>query len=1260
MIDRQRLLFDLKPLLRDLEADLRVRCDEVVQINADLMKEYEQARAANRAGITFEEWRADLITQVAVAWVLSCTFVRFLEDNGLISPPRISGPQHGIDGQGLMRARDERDVFFRSHPTLTDRDYLQVVFDDLARLSGTKDVFGPHNPVSAYRNWLSGDAAQKIIEFFQKIDADGTGEIIHNFADDQWDTRFLGDLYQDLSEVARKKYALLQTPIFVEEFILDRTLEPAIKEFGLKDFRMIDPACGSGHFVLGSFARILNHWRKAEPGANDRELVNRALASVHGVDLNPYAVAIARFRLLLVAIRECGITQLKDAPSFRFNLACGDSLLHGSLGQQVFGFHELAHHYQSEDIDKLRRILEPSQYHAVVANPPYITVKDKALNQAYRERYPQVCHRQYSLAVPFMKRLFDLAYENGFTGQITANSFMKREFGKKLIENYLPKIDLTHVIDTSGVYIPGHGTPTVILFGRQRAPVMQTIRAVMSIKGEPRTPDNPSQGFVWTAIAQQVDRLGSQSAFVSVDDTLREQFGKHPWSIGGGGAADLREQFNQEMKETIRQISSSIGFCQDTHADEAFVQPLSFSRRHAISDGFKRQVRGDNVRDWTARSIEDILFPYDDRLEQWSEIPYEPRWSWLHALRTELWSRSTFGGGTYRSDKRPWFDYHQFPKDRLSTHLSIVFAFIATHNHFVLDRGGKVFNRSAPVIKLQATATEDDHIAILGLLNSSTACFWGRQTFFPKGGFAAGKWEERLEWDGTKLQAFPLPTDRPLALAKQLDTLSRAFSETLPSAVVAVSVPKHNTLAEARREADRLLEQMISLQEELDWQSYGLYKLIPSDQGNAPQCKNPPPIKLGQRAFEIVMARRIDDGEEGMAWFDRHGSTPIIEIPAEWPEEYKQVVQKRINLIKSDKNIALIELPECKRRWNIDPWEKQQEQALQNWLLDRLESYFDLDGRMNGQKTDTAKDNLREPRLTSVAKVADIAKQDKDFMQVAELYSGRMDFDVAKLVGELIDAESVPCLPILRYKPTSMDKRAAWERTWDLQRLEDAVDTIFDMERLKKIEPGKAEEVLHPLIAALQIDEQAKAEILRETVSATGYVAEATKQKLDPLNLVMEAAKRARQRAVGNIPVPPKYTSADFLSSNFWRLRGKLDVPKERWVSFPHCEGEDGTLVIAWAGYDHLQLVRAIAERYEHAKEQEGRKLVPLLACIGQLIPWLKQWHNEFDPAFGTRMGDYFANYLAEEAKALGMSADQVMAWTPPAKTNGRGKRKAK
>ena len=78
----------------------------------------------------------------------------------------------------------------------------------------------------------------------------------------------------------------------------------------------------------------------------------------------------------------------------------------------------------------------------VVGNPPYITVKDKALNELYRERYA-TCQGKYALTVPFMERFFELAKPDATTGRPAGsgrsprNSFMKREFGVKLIEQFL-------------------------------------------------------------------------------------------------------------------------------------------------------------------------------------------------------------------------------------------------------------------------------------------------------------------------------------------------------------------------------------------------------------------------------------------------------------------------------------------------------------------------------------------------------------------------------------------------------------------------------------------------------------------------------------------------------------------------------------------------------------------------------------------------------------------------------------------------------
>ena len=60
--------------------------------------------------------------------------------------------------------------------------------------------------------------------------------------------------------------------------------------------------------------------------------------------------------------------------------------------------------------------------------------------------------------------------------------------------------------------------------------------------------------------------------------------------------------------------------------------------------------------------------------------------------------------------------------------------------------------------------------------------------------------------------------------------------------------------------------------------------------------------------------------------------------------------------------------------------------------------------------------------------------------QVGELYRNDPAFDVARLVTELVEAESVPLLPVLRYKDSGLRKRREWEQTWDLQRQEDAID----------------------------------------------------------------------------------------------------------------------------------------------------------------------------------------------------------------------------
>jgi hypothetical protein len=128
---------------------------------------------------------------------------------------------------------------------------------------------------------------------------------------------------------------------------------------------------------------------------------------------------------------------------------------------------------------------------------------------------------------------------------------------------------------------------------------------------------------------------------------------------------------------------------------------------------------------------------------------------------------------------------------------------------------------------------------------------------------------------------------------------------------------------------------MVTTQEDLDWRCLHLCD-VTSDDLSLPPGKAPT-IQRGQRAFEIVFARTIATGEVQTSWFARHGSTPITELPAGWPEGHKRLVERRIELIESGRFVELVERPECKRRRNWKAGRTWSERHLRSWLLDRLE-----------------------------------------------------------------------------------------------------------------------------------------------------------------------------------------------------------------------------------------------------------------------------------------------------------------------------------
>ncbi|MEN2786739.1 Eco57I restriction-modification methylase domain-containing protein [Sphingomonas qilianensis] len=165
-------------------------------------------------------------------------------------------------------------------------------------------------------------------------------------------TEELGSVYESLLEIrpvlmpngdfvleggakgnARKTSGSYYTPDSLVETLLDSALDPVLEraeaegEAAILNLKVIDPACGSGHFLLGAARRMagrLARLRNPDAGRDDEQAALRDVVSrcIHGVDRNPMAVELAKVALWIESVSPGQPLGFLDA-----NIRCGDALL---------------------------------------------------------------------------------------------------------------------------------------------------------------------------------------------------------------------------------------------------------------------------------------------------------------------------------------------------------------------------------------------------------------------------------------------------------------------------------------------------------------------------------------------------------------------------------------------------------------------------------------------------------------------------------------------------------------------------------------------------------------------------------------------------------------------------------------------------------------------------------------------------------------------------------------------------------------------
>jgi hypothetical protein len=334
--------------------------------------------------------------RTAAAWVYTSLLAAWCQDHGLTP--------------GRLRAQAEPAR--KEHLRLggTHLGWLTLALADLTAHPATACLLDPrYNPLRSATP--SEDGARALIDWWSTTAPDLAYPVSKGPASvTGW---LAGDMLQLVTDERRLDNALCQTPWWVADFLCERTLLPAMAQFPGERLRVIDPACGTGHILIRALTGLYQWYRTEGPGhpaCTPQHAIRRALSGLHGVELDPLTAAVARLRVLVTAAAllagDGGLPvplRLASIPAgWRPRIAVGNSLLAGQGDPHPPGT-------ILDDTAEYPGILRRGTYHAVIANPPYITVKDPATKAAIKAAYPGVCTGQWPLAVPFAVLTFDLA-----------------------------------------------------------------------------------------------------------------------------------------------------------------------------------------------------------------------------------------------------------------------------------------------------------------------------------------------------------------------------------------------------------------------------------------------------------------------------------------------------------------------------------------------------------------------------------------------------------------------------------------------------------------------------------------------------------------------------------------------------------------------------------------------------------------------------------------------------------------------------------
>lgn len=437
----------------------------------------------------------------------------------------------------------DRIIFMRSCEDrgLTYRRPLKEIFEERTETVGTNTMIFLKEEFKHYNIIFDSDLFRPkewetnlAVDF--KVMRDIIFETYNPYQFDVIPLEVLGNIYEqylgytvrltdhqvryELKPEVRKAGGVYYTPEYIVDYIVKNTVGKLLQELStkkIKKLRILDPACGSGSFLIRAYEEMLNYYRgqkkskrkskekmgkleleyeEAEPRLTIEEKSEILRKHIFGVDIDGQAVEVTKLSLMMKMLEgEYGLIPGRSIiPILDRNIQCGNSLISGEVLElkKYFGdkWYEVKPFNWEEEFEKI--MVDEGGFDVVIGNPPYVRsgILDKTQRKYFSKKFKSAT-KQYDIYVLFIERGINLLKHKGYFGFIVSNKFFMSDYGKGVRNRIVEEMRIEEVIDVS--YLPvfkGISIYPVIFIQRKERFTPNKIKVSKQIISEDSIKDN--------------------------------------------------------------------------------------------------------------------------------------------------------------------------------------------------------------------------------------------------------------------------------------------------------------------------------------------------------------------------------------------------------------------------------------------------------------------------------------------------------------------------------------------------------------------------------------------------------------------------------------------------------------------------------------------------------------------------------------------------------------------------------------------------